>query len=335
MPASYLIAAPDSTTAMRQAANLVVDPAKGDPAAQVNALLAAAGMCRVAWAAGTYGLLSGVVRRTAQEHEGEGDATRVQAKTGFAGPGLFTTATGAHRTALRGFWLDCAGRTAAAHAATGKPDASGPPTSPDSWHRHADLLVTKPLTDAFTSTTGTEYTREGSFVDVLVIGGGFAWSGSDVTIDRVELRDSARPFKVAGGNCRIGMLKVFFSGASAPAITIDSSRCTAAVIEAQDAGADGVVLNGQDVLIGCLRVDTPGRLTGGDALVVNAARVHVAAASLIDRGVGALRPRTPIVLKSAKDCVIDATVSSGYTAGPVTGSMTGIGRVTVNGKAVA
>jgi hypothetical protein len=36
MPASLLIAAPDSTTRMRQAADLVIDPAAGDPAIPVG-----------------------------------------------------------------------------------------------------------------------------------------------------------------------------------------------------------------------------------------------------------------------------------------------------------
>lgn len=323
MPASLLIAAPDSTTRMRQAADLVIDPAAGDPATQINALTKGRrGVCD--WAAGTYPARSAVLRRTALEHRGEGAASRVVAAPGFSGDRLFGTEPAAHYTLVAGFHLDC-NRLAkyAAYSDSGKPDAALPATSPDSWHRHGDLVVTGPTGPAFGSQSGTDGTREGWFENILIIGAAFEWGGSDVWIDNLEVRNNPTPVLISGGNARAGMggIKVFYAGASA-AMRIASSRFIASLVEIQDAAATSLQIDGADCNIAQLRIDTGGRLAAGDALVLNAARPVLPNVQIIDRGANAGSPRMRhgVAVQSAAGGLVDAIIGPGLTGQPYTGN---------------
>ena len=337
MPASLLVAAPDSTTRMRQAADLVVDPAAGDPAAQINALTKGRrGVCD--WAAGTYPVRSQVLRRTALEHVGEGAASRVVATGPFTGDRVFGTEAAAHYTIVRGFHIDCA-RVAkyAAYSDSGKPDAALPQTSPDAWHRHDHLVVTGATGPAFGSQSGTEGTREGWFRNVLIIGSGFEWGGSDVWIDNLEVRNNPTPVTISGGNARAGAsgIKVFYAEASV-AFRVSSSRFIGVLVEVQDAAAQSVVIDGADCNIAQLRVDTGGRRSLADAVTLNGARPMLTV-QVIDRGANAGAPGTRhgVVVNAASGGVVDALVGPGLSGQAYAGSgVSAMASLRVNGKRV-
>ena len=336
MPASLLVAAPDSTTRMRQAADLVIDPAAGDPAQQINTLTKGKrGVCD--WAGGTYPVKSLVLRRTALEHLGEGAATRVHAAPGFVGDRLFGTEPAAHYTLLSGFHLDGA-RLAryAAYSDAGKPDAALPPTSPDSWHRHEHLVISGFTGPAFGSESGTAGTREGWFQDILIIGSAFEWSGSDVWIDNLEVRNNPTPVLISGGNARTGMggIKVFYS--TGVAFKVASSRFIAGVVELQDAGTHGIDIAGADCHIGVLRIDSAGRSTpNGDAVLLNGPRAVLPSVQIIDRGANTTRTRNGLVASAAAaGSVVNAVVGPGLTGAAYTGAYTGLAGLRVNGRTV-
>lgn len=336
MPASLLIAAPDSTTRMRQAADLVIDPAAGDPAQQINTFTKGRrGVCD--WAGGTYPVKSLVLRRTALEHRGEGAASRVLAAAGFSGDRLFGVEPAAHYTLLSGFHLDGARlATYAAYSDAGKPDAALPPTSPDSWHRHEHLVISGLTGPAFGSESGTAGTREGWFQDILIIGSAFEWSGSDVWIDNLEVRNNPTPVLISGGNARTGMggIKVFYS--TGVAFKVASSRFIAGVVELQDAGTHGIDISGADCHIGVLRIDSAGRSTpNGDAVLLNGPRAVLPSVQIIDRGANTTRTRNGLVASAAAaGSVVNAVVGPGLTGAAYTGTYTALAGLRVNGRTV-
>lgn len=332
MTASTLIAAPDSTSGMRAAAGIanVVDSAKGDVAAQINAITISA-KGKVCFAAGTYSGLSPILRRTGLEYEGEGEDTCIEARSGHVGTYLFFTPAGAHWTSIKGMRLEGRKRVEnAVYCASGKPDAADPATSPDSWHRHSDLFVAGTNGPAFASTSGTDGTREGYFKDILVIGGGFDWSGSDVYIDNVELRNSPTPLKISGGSARIGTIKVFYS--TGVGVQIASSRVMAGAIEVQDAGTHGIDIASVDAVISMLKVDSCGRLAAGDGVLVNGQRATLPNVVVIDRGANALRVRHGVVINQPSGLTLHAVVGSNISGSKWTGGTTGAYSIRVNGQ---
>ena len=269
MPASLLVAAPDSTTRMRQAADLVVDPAAGDPAAQINALTAAKRL-PADLADGTYATRSPLLHRTAAGFRGDGASVVLRPASGFVGEAAIIDEEGAHLGELAGFRIECASRCAGVAFRAGGPYSGEPNTSPDSHHRIRGVDVFYPKGGVgITSGPGTDGIRGGSIVDCLIVKGALVWQGSDVWIDDVTCRDSPIPAEVGGGSSRVGTLKAFYSTGPA-AVRLSGSRTDATLIHAQDAGTDGLVVAAADVTVRHFTGDSCGRLAPGDGLVIAA-----------------------------------------------------------------
>lgn len=335
MPASLLVAAPDSALKIRQAADVVLSSSTPHDAQLNAAAIAAHGT--IGLAAGTYKPAAPLVRLSGLEWVGEGEDTCITPHASWNGaPGLFSTAPAAHYTRIAHMRIDAAGRAAsAAYAASGKPDAAPPPTSPDSWHRHDHLIVHGHTGSAFASTSGTEYTREGWIVNCLVIGD-LAWSGSDLYVDGLEIRNARNPVVLGGGNLRGGVVKVFYSDAPV-AVRISSSRLVLGVLEVQDAGYHGLDVASADCLIAALRIDSAGRSgPNGDALLLNASGALLPAVQILDRGANAPnRTRNGVVANAAGGCVIDAQIGNGLSGaaytGPAINAMSGL---RINGRQI-
>lgn len=332
---SLVVAAPDSSAKDRARADVVCSTST--PAdAQINAATANA-KGRVEVCAGTYTVAAPLERRTGLEWVGEGEDTCVTAGPSWSGaPGVFSTAPGAHYTRIAHMRIDGAGRAKhAAYADSGKPDNAPPPTSPDAWHRHDHLIVHGCTGSAFASLSGTDGIREGWVVNTLVLGD-FAWSGSDLYVDGLEVRNNKQPVVLGGGNTRAGVVKVFYSD-SPVSVRVSSSRFVAALLEVQDAGYHGVEVASADCLVGALRIDSAGRSTpNGDALLLtSAAGATLPAVQIIDRGANVTRTRNGVVATSAKGAVVDATIGAGLTGATYTGAgLAAMGRLAVNGRTV-
>lgn len=332
---SLVVAAPDSSAKDRARADVVCSTST--PAdAQINAATANA-KGRVEVCAGTYTVAAPLERRTGLEWVGEGEDTCVTAGPSWSGaPGVFSTAPGAHYTRIAHMRIDGAGRAKhAAYADSGKPDNAPPPTSPDAWHRHDHLIVHGCTGSAFASLSGTDGIREGWVVNTLVLGD-FAWSGSDLYVDGLEVRNNKQPVVLGGGNTRAGVVKVFYSD-SPVSVRVSSSRFVAALLEVQDAGYHGVEVASADCLVGALRIDSAGRSTpNGDALLLtSAAGATLPAVQIIDRGANTYRTRNGIVANAAGGAIIDAQVGNGLTGASYTGpAINAMAGLRVNGRQI-
>lgn len=329
MHASLLVAAPDSTTRMRQAADLVVDPAAGDPAAQINQLTAAKRL-PADLADGTYATRSPLVHRTAAGFRGDGASVVVRPASGFVGEAAIVDEEGAHLGELAGFRIECGARCAGVAFRAGGPYSGEPNTSPDSHHRIRGVDVFYPKGGVgITSGPGTDGIRGGSIVDCLIVKGAIVWQGSDVWVDDVTCRDSPIPAEIGGGSSRVGTLKAFYSTGPA-AVRLSGSRTDATLIHAQDAGRDGLVVAAADVTVRHFTGDSCGRLSPGDGLVIAAPRA-VVSARLVDRGQTPTSPmRNGARLDSAAGAVLDLYVS-GVSGVPVAGATSSVASLRVNG----
>ena len=331
---TLLVAAPDSAASVKAAADVVCSSGTAADA-QINAATATT-RGRVEFAAGTYTLAAPLVRRTGVEMVGEGEDTCIVAGSSWGGaPGVFSTAAAAHYTRVAHMRIDGAGRAKhAAYADSGKPDSAAPPTSPDAWHRHDHLIVHGCTASAFGSLSGTDGIREGWVVNVLVLGD-FAWSGSDLYVDGLEVRNNKSPVVLGGGNTRCGVVKVFYSESSV-AVRVSSSRLVASLVEVQDAATHGIDIASSDCLIGTLRIDSAGRSTpNGDALLLNASGAMLPAVQIIDRGANAYRTRNGIVANAASGAVVDAQIGAGLTGATYTGAgINAMSGLRVNGRQI-
>ncbi len=169
----------------------------------------------------------------------------------------------------------------------------------------------------------------------LCVLGDFAWNGSDLYVDGLEIRNNRNPVVLGGGNTRCGTVKVFYSESSV-AVRVSSSRLIASLIEVQDAANHGIDIASADCLIGALRIDSAGRSTpNGDALLLNAGGAMLPAVQIIDRGANSYRTRNGIVANAASGAVIDAQVGAGLTGATYTGpAVTAMAGLRVNGRQI-
>lgn len=335
MPASLLIAAPDSTTRMRQAADLVVDPARADPAVEINALTAAKRL-PADLADGSYATRSPLVHRTAAGFRGDGASVAIRPASGFVGEAAVVDEEGAHLGVLEGFRIECANRCAGIAFRAGGPYSGEPNTSPDSNHRVSGVDVFYPLGGVgMVSGPGTDGIRGDSIVGCLIVKGAIVWQGSDVWIDNVVCRDSPIPAEIGGGSSRVGTLKAYYAGGKTTptlAVRITGTGTVCELVEAQDAGGDGLRIEAADVTVRHFTGDSCGRLGPGDGLVLAGPRAHVFA-RLRERGQTPTSPmRNGIRIETtAKGSVVDAMVSGAISGSAWVGRATDTAALRVNG----